>query len=66
MQWKDSATNQEAADSTEDSEVILGQERCIKQNALNAVKNVKFLLNQQKESQFIVKTVTIRKDLDFS
>jgi len=45
-------------------EEILVQERCIKQHALIAVKNAKFHSNLQKVSQFIVKTVMLRRSQD--
>jgi hypothetical protein len=44
----------------------LAQEKCIKQLALNAEKNAKFLSNQQKASQFIAENVTLREHLEDS
>ena len=44
------------------SEGISGQERCIKQLALNAVRNVKFLSSQWKASQFIAEIAIAREE----
>jgi len=40
------------------------QERCIKPHAQNANKNVRFLLNQQKANQYIVKNVFRNADIN--
>ena len=45
-----------------DSEEILDHEKCIKQLALSAEKNAKFLSSQQKVSQFIAENVIRRKE----
>ena len=47
------------------SEGISGQERCIKQLALSAVRNVKFHSSQQKASQFIAE-IAIAKEEEFN
>jgi hypothetical protein len=54
------ASIEAAAVSEEGSTMDL--EKCIQQNVLNVVRTAKFLSNQQKESQFIAKTVLQRED----
>ena len=56
----------EAQDETLGQEVqeeILDQKRCIKQFALNADRNAKFLSSQQKASRFTAKNVIGKKEL---
>jgi hypothetical protein len=45
-----------------DSREILGREQCIKQLALSADRNAKFLSSQQKASQFIAKNAMLKED----
>ncbi len=45
-----------------DSKEILVQERCIKQPAQIAAKNVKFLSSQKKADQFTAEIVTLNTD----
>ena len=44
-------------------EEILDQERCIKQLALNADRNAKFLSSRKKAGQFSAENATQRKEL---
>jgi hypothetical protein len=59
---QDQADSIEAAVDLETS--IAGQEKCIKQFALNASKNAKFHSSQQKASQFIAKNVSLKESQD--
>ena len=48
------------------SEEVLAQGKCIKQLVPNVVRNVKFLSNRKKASQFIAENVTLKeKDSNF-
>ncbi len=44
-------------------DAISAQEKCIKQLALNATKNVKYHSSQQKASQFTAEIVSQRKEV---
>ena len=59
--WHTAMAAEEASE-----EETSAQEKCIKQLALNAEKNAKFLSNQQKASQFIAENVTLREHLEDS
>ena len=54
------------AEAAEDSEDLSAQEKCIKQLALNVVRNAKFLSNQLKASQFTAENAIKRKHLEDS
>lgn len=59
---KEGEANLEAADSEAAAqEEILAQEKCIKQYALSADKNAKFLLSQPKANLFIAGNVSERR-----
>jgi hypothetical protein len=55
------ATGQDPVDLIVDSVQV--QEKCTKQFAMNASKNVKFLLNQPKASQSIAENVSEKRIL---
>ena len=57
--WEDST--RAASEERAVLEVISDRGRCIKQLALNAHKNVKFLSNRKKVSRFIARNVTLRE-----
>ena len=70
-QWEDLTTGQEDLTAAVSEETTLeasmmGQEKCIKQFALNVSKNAKFHSNLQKASQFIVKNVSLKENQDFN
>jgi hypothetical protein len=50
------------AEAAEISEDLSAPEKCTRLLVLNVVRNVKFLSNQQKASQFTAEIVTRRKE----
>ena len=57
MKDQDVILNQQISAVLAEEALVHPPERCIKQFVLNAERNVKFLSHQEKEGQFIAKSV---------
>ena len=65
QRWENLGEAEAATEEAAASEEILGQDRCIKQLALTAVRNAKFRSSQQMASPYTAGTA-IQKERDFN